>query len=287
MGLHLPAIANEAGIDFTVDDAAAVWRRTPVIADLTPGGRFNAVDLDGVGGVPTIQRELLEAGLLNGDCLTITGQTIAEALEAAQAPDGAVVVSAAQPLKDSGGLVALHGSLAPDSALIKISGFKRQTHRGPARVFDSEEAAYAAVAARDYKAGDVIVIRNEGPAGGPGMREMLLVTGALYGHDMGDHVALVTDGRFSGVTRGMCVGYVCPEAAVGGPIALVQDGDEIVIDLDSETVDLLVPKPELARRRQSWTPPTTDRLAGVLKKYAALVGPASRGAVTHQGPVQW
>lgn len=286
-GLHIPAIANECGIRFTVDDAAEIWERTPVIADLTPGGTYNAVDVHRVGGVATIQKALLEAGLLHGDCLSVTGQTIEELVADAPEPDGQVVVPVSRAFKPTGGLVCLKGTLSPDGGLIKLSGFKRTVHEGPALVFDSEEDAYDVISRREYEAGNVIVVRNEGPVGGPGMREMLLLTGLIYGHGMGEEVALVTDGRFSGVTRGMCIGYVCPEAAAGGPIALVRDGDVIRIDTEARTLDLLVDPAELESRQAMWQPPTQDHLAGTLEKYARLVGPANLGAVTHRGGVEW
>jgi len=286
-GLHIPAIANEAGIDFSIDDCAEIWQRTPVIANLTPGGKYNAVDVHRVGGVATIQKALLDGGLLHGDCMTLTGQTIAELVANAPDPDGEVVVSVADAFKPSGGLVVLKGSLSPDGAVIKLSGFTKTVHEGPALVFETEEEAMATIAARNYAAGDVIVVRNEGPLGGPGMREMLGLTGLIFGQGMGEEVALITDGRFSGVTRGISVGYVCPEAARGGPIALVENGDRIRIDVENHTLDLLIDDPELAARRERWTPPSFDHLAGTLQKYAAVVGSAHQGAVTHRGNMDW
>jgi dihydroxy-acid dehydratase len=286
--LHIPAIAHEAGIRFTLDDVGEVLRRTPLIADMQPGGRFLALDLHEVGGVPVVLRSLLESGHLHGDALTISGETMAEALAAhgAAAADGEVVRIAGKPIHASGGVVVLKGNLAPDGALVKIAGLPALTFTGPARVFESEEACFAAVSARAYHEGDVIVIRNEGPRGGPGMREMLAVTSMIYGHGMGAKVALVTDGRFSGATRGMCIGYVSPEAELGGPIAVVRDGDVIHIDSADGRLDVALTDDELARRRSEWHP-APRRLAGVLEKYAALVRPANEGAVTHSGAVDW
>ncbi len=286
-GLHLPAIAHEAGIRFSLDDVAEVFRRTPLIADLQPGGRYLARDLHHAGGVDAVLKALLDGGHLNGECLTLSGRTLKEALAGAPAADGKVVRPAATPIHPSGGVVVLKGNLCPDGALIKIAGLKSLAFEGPALVFECEEDAAAAVAARDYRAGDVIVIRNEGPAGGPGMREMLGVTALLYGQGMGEAVALVTDGRFSGATRGLSIGYACPEAASGGPIALVQNGDRIRIDAGRGTIELLVDEAVLARRRSEWRPRRAERLAGVLEKYAKLVGPANLGATTHSGNLEW
>jgi dihydroxy-acid dehydratase len=279
--LHLPAIGHEAGVRFTLDDVAAVFDRTPLLADLKPGGRFWAKDLHAVGGVPTVLRAMAEAGLLHEDRPTVTGRTIGEIARAATAPDGQVVRSAANALSPSGGVVVLKGSLAPEGALVKVAGLKRTRHKGPARVFESEEAAVAAVRARAYAKGDVIVIRNEGPRGGPGMREMLGVTALLYGQGAGEDVALITDGRFSGATRGLCIGHVGPEAAAGGPIALVQDGDTIEIDVTARRLDVLLTPELLSARREAWRPRERGDLPPTLKKYAALVGPAHLGAVTH------
>jgi dihydroxy-acid dehydratase len=284
--LHIPAIAHEAGIRFTLDDVGDVLKRTPLIADLQPGGRFLAFDLNEIGGVPVVLRELLNAGFLHGDALTITGQTMGDALANSPSADGSVVRAAANALHPSGGVVVLHGNLAPDGALVKIAGLPSLTFTGPARVFDSEEACFAAVSGRRYAEGDVLVVRNEGPRGGPGMREMLAVTSAIYGHGMGAKVALVTDGRFSGATRGMCIGHLTPEAAVGGPIALVRDGDVVAIDAAAGQLDVHLGSTELADRAAAWTP-APRRLAGVLEKYAALVRPANEGAVTHSGGVEW
>src|SRR5262249_3833078 len=237
-GLHLPAIAHEAGIPFTLDDVAEVFRRTPLIADLQPGGRFLAVDRFRAGGVDALLEALLDGGFLHGEALTLPGRTLAQHLPGHAGPDGQIVRPASQPLQATGGLLVLRGNLAPDGALIKIAGLKSLLFEGPARVFEGEEACFAAVAGRHYPAGDVLIIRNEGPKGGPGMREMLGVTALIWGQGMGEQVALVTDGRFSGATRGMMVGYVGPEAAVGGPIALARDGDRVRIDCVQCTIDL-------------------------------------------------
>ncbi len=284
--LHIPAIAHEAGIRFTLDDVGDVLRRTPLIADLQPGGRFLAFDLNEIGGVPVVLRELLNNGYLHGEALTITGQTMAEALANSPSPDGSVVRGAGDAFHPSGGVVVLHGNLAPDGALVKIAGLPSLTFTGPARVYDSEEACFAAVSDRRYTEGDVLVVRNEGPRGGPGMREMLAVTSAIYGQGMGTKVALVTDGRFSGATRGMCIGHLSPEAAVGGPIALIRDGDTIAVDAAAGRLDVELSDDELADRAAAWNP-APRRLAGVLEKYAALVRPAHQGAVTHSGGVEW
>jgi dihydroxy-acid dehydratase len=286
-GLHLPAIAHEAGIAFSLEDVADVFKRTPLIADLQPGGKYLARDLHYAGGVPAVLRTLLDGGHLHGDCLTLSGRTLEQALAEVPGPDGKVVRPASAPLHPTGGVVVLKGSLCPDGALIKIAGLRALAFEGPARVFECEEDAAAAVRARAYGAGDVLVIRNEGPVGGPGMREMLGVTALVYGQGMGEKVALLTDGRFSGATRGMCIGYACPEAASGGPIALVRDGDRIRVDAAAGSIDLLVDAAEIARRRALWQPRRAERLAGVLEKYARLVGPANRGAVTHAGKVDW
>jgi len=286
-GLHLPAIAHEAGIPFTLDDVAEVFRRTPLIADLQPGGRYLAVDLFRAGGMDAVLKALLDGGFLHGEALTLSGQPLAEHLAGHAGGDGKIVRPASQPLQASGGLVLLRGNLAPDGALIKIAGLKCLLFEGRARVFDGEEACFSAVSARQYRAGDVLIIRNEGPKGGPGMREMLAVTALIYGQGMGEKVALVTDGRFSGATRGMMVGYVGPEAAVGGPIALAREGDGVRIDCAQRTIDLMISEAELALRRAAHRPPAPQRLAGVLEKYARLVGPAREGAVTHAGAADW
>jgi dihydroxy-acid dehydratase len=286
-GLHLPAIAHEAGVRFTLDDVAEVFARTPLIANLQPGGKYLAVDLHRVGGVQVVLKALLDSGHLHGDALALSGRTLAQELADVAAPDGEVVRRSAEALSASGGVVVLKGNLAPDGALIKVAGLKNPVFEGPARVFENEEDAFAAVKAQAYAAGDVLVIRNEGPQGGPGMREMLGVTALVYGQGMGEKVALITDGRFSGATRGLMVGYIGPEAARGGPIALVRDGDVIRIDGTKRTLTLNVGDAELERRRAAWQPRSAERLAGVLEKYAKLVGPAHLGAVTHSGALEW
>ncbi len=282
-GLHLPAIAHEAGIRFTLAEVAEVFRRTPVIGDLRPGGRFHAKDVFEIGGCPVIIKELIRGGFMDGDCPTVTGQTLADAVADAPAPDGEVVRSCDRAISPTGGLVVLRGNLCPDGALLKVAGLKSLVFEGRARVFESEEEATDVVRRRAYEAGEVLIIRNEGPRGGPGMREMLGVTALIYGQGMGEQVALLTDGRFSGATRGMCIGYAGPEAAAGGALALVRDGDVIVIDAAAETIELRVADEEFALRRAAWKPREHGRLAGVLQKYAATVGPAHLGAVTHGG----
>ena len=286
-GLHLPAIAHEAGIRFTLDDVAEVFQRTPLIADLQPGGTYLARDLHYAGGVTAVMKSLLDGGYLHGDALTLSGKTLATAMRGAQGPDGKVVRAAGNALHPTGGVVVLKGNLCPNGALIKIAGLQVLVFEGVARVFECEEDCTAAVRDRRYAAGDVLVIRNEGPKGGPGMREMLGTTALIYGQGMGEQVALLTDGRFSGATRGMCIGYACPEAADRGPIALVKDGDRIRIDCNARTIDLLVPEAEMARRQAAWRPRQAERLAGALEKYARLVGPANLGAVTHAGALEW
>jgi len=283
-GLHLPALAHEAGIRFTMDDVVEIMRRTPYIADLKPGGKYVAFDVHNVGGIPVIIKALLDGGLLHGDCLTVSGKTLAENHKDVVVPtDQDVIYPVSRPISPTGGVVGLKGSLAPDGAIVKVAGLHSLRFEGSALCFDSEEQAYAAVDARAYKEGDVIIIRYEGPKGGPGMREMLSTTSAIYGQGMGEKVALITDGRFSGATRGFCIGHVGPEAAVGGPLALVKNGDRIVIDADKGTIDLAVPDAELAARRAAWQPRRTDYNAGAIWKYAQLVGPAHLGAVTHPG----
>jgi len=277
--LHLLAIANEAEVELTMDDFDAVSRRVPHIVDTRPGGRFVMADVDRVGGMPAVLRELLEAGLLDGDTLTVTGRTMAENLEDAPAPDGEVIRPVANPIAAEGGLAVLRGSLAPDGSVVKIPGNESLTFRGTARVFESEEDCFAAVTGGRVGKGDVLVIRNEGPKGGPGMREMLAVTGAIKGAGLGKDVLLITDGRFSGATWGACVGHVAPEAAVGGPIGLVEEGDTISIDVAARRLELEVDPTELDRRRQAWKPPEPRYARGALAKYAALVGGADRGAV--------
>lgn len=283
--LHIPAIAHEAGIRFTLDDVAAVFARTPLIADLQPGGRFLARDLHHAGGAGVVLRALLEAGALHGDTLTFTGRTLAEELAGCARPDGEVVHTVANARSADGGVTVLMGNLCPDGALLKTAGLATLVHRGPARVFESEEAAQTAVAARDYRSGDVLVIRNEGPRGGPGMREMLGITALLYGQGMGAEVALLTDGRFSGATRGLCIGHAGPEAADGGPIAALRDGDIIAIDArpGSRRIVVELSDAELAERLAVLPPRQSAVRGGVLEKYAALVGPAHLGAVTHRG----
>ena len=280
--LHLLAIAHEFGIPLDIDEFGAIADRTPIVADMQPGGRFTAADLHDAGGISLIMRELLRRpGLLHGGSPTVDGRTIAEIGAAAVATPGQkVVVSIDTPLKATGGLAILHGTLAPDGCVVKLAGHERRMHRGPARVFDSETACYAAVRDRKIVAGDVVVIRWEGPVGGPGMQEMLSVTGALVGEGLGDSVALVTDGRFSGGTHGLMLGHVAPEAALGGPIAIVEEGDTIVIDVDRKALDLDVSAEEIARRLAAWSPRPPHYAGGVMAKYAALVGSASKGAVT-------
>jgi dihydroxy-acid dehydratase len=283
-GLHLPAMAHEAGIRFTLDDVAAIMRRTPYIADLKPGGKYVALDVHNVGGIPVIMKSLLDAGLLHGDCLTVTGKTIAENLKDVVFPDNQDVVYRVQnAITPTGGVVGMKGNLAPDGAIVKVAGLAVQKFTGTALCFDCEEDAFAAVQARAYKKGDVLVIRYEGPKGGPGMREMLSTTSAIYGQGMGADVALITDGRFSGGTRGFCIGHVGPEAAVGGPIALVKDGDKITIDATTGTIDVDLTDEEFAARRAEWKPRKTDYNSGAIWRYAQNVGPAYLGALTHPG----
>ena len=283
-GLHLPAMAHEAGIRFTMDDVVEIMRRTPYIADLKPGGKYVAFDVHRIGGIPVVLKALLDAGLLHGDCLTVTGKTLAENLKDVVFPtDQDVVYPVSNAISQTGGVVGLRGNLAPDGAIVKIAGMHNLRFEGTALCFDSEEEAFEAVQTRAYKAGDVIIIRYEGPKGGPGMREMLSTTGAIYGQGMGEQVALITDGRFSGATRGFCIGHVGPEAAVGGPIALLKNGDRIVIDAEKGTIDVALSEAELAARRAAWQPRRTDYNAGAIWKYAQLVGPAHLGAVTHPG----
>jgi dihydroxy-acid dehydratase len=275
--LHIPAIAHEAGIRFALDDFARVAKRTPLIADMKPGGRFLAKDLHAVGGVYAVLKALLTRGALHGDCLTLSGIALEKALKDHPGADGEVVRR--EPIMASGGIAVLKGNLAPQGALIKVAGLKSLAFTGRARVFDSEEACTEVVKSRAYKAGEVLVIRYEGPRGGPGMREMLGVTALIYGQGMGEQVALLTDGRFSGATRGMMIGYVSPEAAAGGPLALVRTGDAIRIDARRGTLTLLVPAKELRKRKPK--APRRPAVSGVLEKYAALVGSAHEGAVTH------
>ena len=277
--LHLLAIAREAGVELTLDDFDAASRRVPHFVDMRPGGRFVMADLDRVGGLPVVLRELLEAGLVDGDALTVTGRTLAENLEGAGEPDGEVVRRVAEPIAHEGGLAVLRGSLAPAGSVVKIPGNDNLSFRGTARVFDSEEDCFAAVTGGRVAKGDALVIRYEGPKGGPGMREMLAVTGAIKGAGLGRDVALVTDGRFSGATWGACIGHVAPEAWDGGPIALVADGDQITIDVADRRIDLEVDEAELERRRAAWKRPAPRYPTGALAKYARLVGGADQGAV--------
>ncbi|MEL6372190.1 MAG: dihydroxy-acid dehydratase [Pseudomonadota bacterium] len=282
--LHLPAMANEAGIEFTLRDVAEVFERTPYLADLKPGGRYVAKDMAEAGGMPILLKTMLDAGLIDGNCLTVTGKTLGENLEdVVFNQDQDVIRPASKPITPTGGVVGLWGSLAPNGAIVKTAGMKDLRFEGRARVFDSEEEAFAAVEARNYREGDVLIIRYEGPKGGPGMREMLATTAAIYGQGMGEKVALVTDGRFSGATRGFCIGHVGPEAAEGGPIGLVEDGDVIVIDASAGTIDLQVPEDVLSARRAAFQPKQTIYANGALYKFAETVGPAHLGACTHPG----
>lgn len=283
-GLHLPAMAHEAGIRFTMDDVLEIMRRTPYIADLKPGGKYIALDVHNIGGVPVVLKALLDAGLLYGDCLTVSGKTLAENLRDVVFPtDQDVIFPVSRALSQTGGVVGLKGNLAPDGAIVKVAGMDNLRFEGTALCFDSEEQAFAAVQERAYKKGDIIVIRYEGPKGGPGMREMLATTSAIYGQGMGADVALITDGRFSGATRGFCIGHVGPEAAVGGPIALLKNGDKVIIDAHQGTIDMIVPEAEINARKAAWKPRATDYNAGAIWKYAQLVGPAHLGALTHPG----
>ena len=282
--LHLPALAHEAGIAFDLFDVARVSRRTPLIADLKPGGRYLAKDVYEIGGVPVVLKALLDGGFLHGDCLTVTGRTLAENLADVRVPEGQnVVFPVSRALSPTGGLAELQGNLAPDGAIVKVAGLRTLAFTGPARVFDREEDAFAAVIAQRYQPGEVLLIRYEGPRGGPGMREMLATTSAIYGQGMGEQVALVTDGRFSGATRGLCVGHVGPEAAIGGPIALIEDGDVIEIDAERGVLSVRLDAAVLEARRARWTPRAHDFQSGALWKYAQTVGPARNGAVTHPG----
>jgi dihydroxy-acid dehydratase len=283
-GLHLPAMANEIGLEFSLRDVAEIFKRTPYIASLKPGGKYVAKDLFEAGGVPIVMKALLEGGYLHGDCLTVTGRTIAENLAEVVFPASQDVVRpASDPITPTGGVVGLWGILAPQGAIVKVAGMGNLRFRGPARCFDCEEDAFAAVERRSYQPGEVLVIRYEGPRGGPGMREMLSTTAALYGQGMGDRVALITDGRFSGATRGFCVGHVGPEAAVGGPIGLLEDGDLIEIDAEAGRLTVDLSDAELARRRAAWQPRPPHFGSGALWRYAQTVGDAHLGAVTHPG----
>ena len=298
--LHLPAIAHECGIDFDLHAVGDIFKRTPYLADLMPGGKYTAKDLFEAGGVEAVMRTLLDGGFLHGDCLTVTGKTVAENLAKSCGPQSGSTGSMADPAQTfhvsqdvihpythpitlTGGVVVLKGNLAPQGAIVKVAGMSNLVFKGPARCFDSEEACFAAVEKREYKEGDVLVIRYEGPKGGPGMREMLSTTAALYGQGMGDKVALITDGRFSGGTRGFCIGHVGPEAADAGPIGLLKDGDIITIDAVKATIDAALTDAEWETRRKAWAPRATDYRSGALWKYAQTVGPAEKGAVTHPG----
>lgn len=285
--LHLPAMAHEAGIDFDMHEVGKVFKRTPYLADLMPGGKYTAKDMYEVGGVAVVMKTLLDGGYLHGDCMTVTGKTIAQNLKSVTLPKNQdVVYPYTKPLRKEGGVVVLKGNLAPEGAIVKVAGLKQLKFAGPARVFDCEEDAFKAVEAKQYKKGDVIVIRYEGPKGGPGMREMLSTTAAIYGQGMGEHVALITDGRFSGGTRGFCIGHIGSEAAVGGVIALLKNGDMITIDAVKGTINVALDKNELARRRTKWKPRGHDYNAGALWKYAQMVGTAEKGAVTHPGAAE-
>jgi dihydroxy-acid dehydratase len=283
-GLHLPAIAHECGIDFDLDAVVKIFKETPYIASLKPSGKYVAKDLYDIGGIPVLMKALLDGGYLDGDCITVTGKTVAENLKDVVLPANQdVVFPTSRAISPTGGVVGLKGNLAPDGAIVKVAGMARLQFTGRALCFDSEEAAFDAVQRRAYKEGDIIVIRYEGPKGGPGMREMLATTAAIYGQGMGEKVALITDGRFSGGTRGFCIGHVGPEAAEGGPIGLLRDGDVIRIDAAIGTIEVEVGKAEMAARRKAWQPRRTDYQSGALWKYVQTVGAAHKGAVTHPG----
>jgi dihydroxy-acid dehydratase len=282
--LHLPAMAHEVGIEFDLFDVAEIFKTTPYCADLKPGGQYVAKDMYEAGGAYMLMKSLLAEGLLHGNCMTVTGKTLGENLdEVTWNPDQKVIYDAKTPITPTGGVVGLRGSLAPDGAIVKVAGMHRLQFEGPARCFDCEEDAFAAVEARSINEGEVVIIRYEGPKGGPGMREMLSTTAALYGLGLGEKVALITDGRFSGGTRGFCIGHVGPEAAEGGPIALIEDGDTIRIDAEAGTIDLLVADDVLAARKAAWQPRVSEYGSGALWRYAQNVGPAYKGAVTHPG----
>ena len=282
--LHLPALASEVGIDFDLHDVAEIFKRTPYIADLKPGGKFVARDMYEIGGVPVLMKALLDGGFMHGDCITVTGKTMAENLADVVLPtDQKVVYPTTNPLSPTGGVVGLRGNLAPEGAIVKVAGMKVLEFTGPARCFDSEEEAFQAVQDRTYKEGEVLVIRYEGPKGGPGMREMLATTAALYGQGVGDKVALITDGRFSGATRGFCIGHVGPEAAVGGPIGLLKDGDSITINASTGEISVDLSDAELEARKADWKPRGTNYNSGTIWKYAQTVGSAETGATTHPG----
>jgi dihydroxy-acid dehydratase len=282
--LHLPALANEIGIKFDLTDVAKIFKKTPYLADLKPGGKYVAKDMWQAGGVPMLLKTLYEGGLIHGNCMTVTGKTMKENLRNVKFNSNQKVLRKYNnPLSPDGGVVGLKGNLAPEGAIVKIAGLKKLQFTGKARCFDTEEDAYNAVQKKKYKDGDIIIIRYEGPKGGPGMREMLSTTGAIYGQGKGEKVALITDGRFSGATRGFCVGHVGPEAAIGGPIALLQNGDVIDIDAKKGTVNVRLSKKQLAARRKKWKPRKINFGSGTLWKYAQTVGPAYLGASTHPG----
>ena len=283
--LHLPALANEIGIDFNLMDVAKIFKDTPYIADLKPGGKYLAKDLYNIGGVPIIMKALIEGGLLHGDCLTVTGKSIAENLEKIKfdTSNQKIIYSTENPISKTGGVVGLKGNLAPDGAIVKVAGMKSLYFEGIAKCFDCEEEAFEAVTQKKYKEGDVIIIRYEGPKGGPGMREMLATTAAIYGQGMGEKVALITDGRFSGATRGFCVGHVGPEAAMGGTIALVENGDKIIIDAKNGIIKVLLTEEVISNRKKNWKKKDHDFTSGALWKYSQIVGSAKYGAVTHPG----
>ena len=282
--LHLPAIANEAGIKFTLEDVTNISKKTPYIADLKPGGKFVAKDLYEIGGVPILIKALLDGGLLHGDCLTVTGKTIAENHKDIKFPTNQkIIYTTSKPLSPTGGFAGLKGNLAPDGAIVKVAGMKRKSFKGKAKCFDDEESALNAVLDKKIKSGDVVVIRYEGPKGSPGMPEMLSTTGAIYGQGLGEDVALITDGRFSGGTHGFSIGHVGPEAAVGGPIGLLKDGDVIEIDTEKGTLHVELSEDELKSRKEKWKPKVTEYTTGTLWKYSQSVGPAFEGAVTHPG----
>ena len=283
--LHLPALANEIGIDFDILDVAEIFKETPYIADLKPGGKYLAKDLHDIGGVPVVMKTLLDGGFLNGNCITVTGKTISENLDSIKVnyESQKIIFSTQKPITPTGGVVGLKGNLAPDGAIVKVAGLNSKFFKGVARCFDCEEDAFEAVSKKEYKSGDVIVIRYEGPKGGPGMREMLATTAAIYGQGMGEKVALITDGRFSGATRGLCVGHISPEAMCDGPIALIEDGDEILIDAENGSLELIVNHEVLKKRKSALKSKEDNFGSGALWKFAQTVGSARYGAVTHPG----
>ena len=283
-GLHLPAMANECGIDFDLHDVGEIFKRTPLIANLRPGGKYVAKDLFDVGGVGIVIKELIDNGFMHGDCMTVTGKTLAENLEGVTLPENQdVVFPVSNPIHPTGGVVTLKGNLCPEGAIVKIAGLENLIFEGPARVFEGEQACFDAVQNKEIVEGQVIVIRNEGPRGGPGMREMLSTTSAIYGQGLGDKVALITDGRFSGGTRGFCIGHVAPEAYIGGPIGLIEDGDIIRIDAETGTMEVKLSDDVLAERKKNWKPREHQYQSGVIWKYTQTVGSAEKGAVTHGG----